>query len=108
MNNDGWKINRKALPDPVDDDTDRDVASPGTPTEVEVARCFAEVLSLSQVGAKDSFFDIGGNSLQALRVVSRINKTFKIRISVRLLYGNATVGALAATIDELVEARANG
>jgi len=108
MNNDGWKIDRNALPDPVDDDSDRDFVAPRTPTEADVAQCFVDVLSLSQAGTEDSFFDLGGNSLQALRVVSRINKAFKIRISVRLLYGNATVRGISAAIDELVEAKANG
>ncbi|GAA2677515.1 MULTISPECIES: amino acid adenylation domain-containing protein [Actinosynnema] len=108
MNNDGWKINRNALPDPVEDGGDRDFNAPTTPTEVEVARCFAEVLGVERIGVDDSVFDIGGNSLQALRLVSRINKTFKIRITVRLLYGNATVGAISQTVDAMVEAKANG
>ncbi|OII69007.1 non-ribosomal peptide synthetase [Streptomyces sp. CC77] len=106
MNNDGWKINRNALPDPKDDDEGRAFVAPSTPTQEEVARAFAEVLSLPRVGADASFFDIGGNSLQALRVVSRINKHFKIRISVRLLYGNATVSGISAVIDERIEAKA--
>ncbi|MDY7086570.1 MAG: amino acid adenylation domain-containing protein, partial [Actinomycetota bacterium] len=105
MNNDGWKINRNALGDPVEDEAGRDLVAPSTATEVEVARCFAEVLGAGEVGAQDSLFDIGGNSLQALRVVSRLNKTFKIRISVRALYGNATVAAVAAAVDELVRKR---
>nr|APD71791.1 non-ribosomal peptide synthetase 2 [Streptomyces sp.] len=108
MNNDGWKINRNALPEPVDEDGDREFTAPRTETEVQVAGAFADVLALSQIGADDSFFDIGGNSLQALRVVSRINKTLKIRISVRLLYGNATVSAISTVIDELIEAKARG
>lgn len=107
MNNDGWKINRNALPEPADDGDGRAFVAPRNPTEAEVARTFAEVLSLPQVGAEDSFFDIGGNSLQALRVVSRINKTFKIRTSVRVLYGNAKLSGIAAVIDELVAAKAN-
>jgi amino acid adenylation domain-containing protein len=107
MNNDGWKINRNALPEPADGDEDRHFAPPRTPTEVEVARCFSDVLSVQRIGAEDSFFDLGGNSLQALRVVSRINKTFKIRISVRLLYGTATLTGIAAAIEELVEAKAH-
>ena len=105
MNNDGWKINRNALPEPVDGGDGRDFVAPGTPTETEVAQIFAEVLGLPQVGAEDSFFDIGGNSLQALRAVSRINKSFKIRISVRLLYGNAALSAISKVVDELVEAK---
>nr|MDT0657162.1 amino acid adenylation domain-containing protein [Micromonospora sp. DSM 115978] len=107
MNNDGWKINRNALPDPVDD-TQSDFVAPRTPTEEDVARSFAEVLGVDRVGIEDSFFDVGGNSLQALRVVSRINKHFKVRISVRLLYGNATVSAISQSIDDLLQARTDG
>jgi amino acid adenylation domain-containing protein len=103
MNNDGWKINRNALPEPPEDER-RQLVAPSTPTEVTVARCFADVLSLDEVGAQDSFFDLGGNSLQAMRVVSRVNKAFNIRIRVRLLYGNATVAAISAAIDQLAGA----
>jgi len=105
MNNDGWKINRKALPDPVDDIVDADFTPPGSATEREVARSFAEVLSVARVGADDNFFRIGGNSLQALRLVSRINKTFQIKISVRLLYGSATVSGISGIVDDLLRTR---
>ncbi|WP_042390690.1 non-ribosomal peptide synthetase [Streptacidiphilus melanogenes] len=111
MNNDGWKINRKALPEPVESGDGREYLAPSTPTETEIAQIFAEVLGLPRVGADDSFFDIGGNSLQALRAVSRINKSFKIRISVRLLYGNAALNSISKVVDELVaakEAKARG
>jgi amino acid adenylation domain-containing protein len=108
MNNDGWKINRNALPDPVDEDGDREFSAPVTDTQVEVARCFADVIGLARVGLDDNLFDIGGNSLQALRVVSRINKTFKIRISVRQLYGNASVAAISDSIDELLAKKKAG
>ncbi|WP_418153351.1 non-ribosomal peptide synthetase [Actinoalloteichus caeruleus] len=107
MNNDGWKINRNALPDPVDEDGDRELTEPRTTTEIAVAKHFTEVLGVERIGVNDSIFDVGGNSLQALRLVSRINRTFGIRLTVRLLYGNATVGAISRTVDELVEAKAN-
>jgi amino acid adenylation domain-containing protein len=105
MNNDGWKINRNALPEPVEDE-EREFAAPHTATEKEVARCFAEVLALERVGADDGFFDLGGSSLQALRAVSRMNKAFKVRVSVRLLYGAATLAEVAAAVDELIKAKA--
>jgi len=98
-----WKINRKALPDPVEDtDAGDGYVEPSTPTERSVADIFGEVLSRPQVGAEDSFFEIGGNSLQAMRAVSRINKGFGIKISIRTLYGNATVRAVSAAVDEKV------
>jgi len=104
-NNDGWKVNQNALPVPAE--AASGAAAPSawqTATEEEVARCFAEVLDLTRAGAEDSFFDLGGNSLQALRVVSRLSKTFGTKLRVRLLYGNQTVTSLAAAIDELIGA----
>lgn len=75
---------------------------PSTPTEQVVAHIFGEVLSLPAVGAEDSFFERGGNSLQAMRAVGRINDEFGIRLSVRTLYGNATVRAVSAAVDQKV------
>ncbi|MBW1598132.1 non-ribosomal peptide synthetase [Streptomyces sp. JJ38] len=98
------KIDRAALPAPVSDrDQDQDgYVAPTTPTEEKLAEVLATVLAVPRVGADANFFAIGGNSLQAMRVVSRLNKHFKVKVNVRLLYGGATVGTLAAAIDELV------
>jgi amino acid adenylation domain-containing protein len=105
----GWKIDRKALPDPVEDDAaGGDYLAPRTPTEEKVAAIFAEVLGRERVGALDSFFDAGGNSLQAMRAVSRINKGFGIKISIRLLYGSTTVAAVSAAVDERTAGRSAG
>ncbi|MEV8515380.1 amino acid adenylation domain-containing protein [Dactylosporangium sp. NPDC051484] len=102
----GWKINRKALPEPAEaDDAGEEFVGPRTPTEEAVAKIFAEVLSVPRIGADESFFGIGGNSLQAMRVVGRINKTFKVKISIRLLYGNATVAAISAAVDEKLSSK---
>ena len=99
----GWKINRNALPDPVEGEASGDsYVPPRTPTEQSVADIFAEVLSLPRVGAEDSFFEVGGNSLQAMRAVSRINKGFGIKINIRTLYGNGTVRAVSSAVDEKV------
>ena len=53
-----------------------------------MAEIFTDVLGLDAgvVGAESSLFDIGGNSLQAMRVVSRINKGFGVKINIRKLY----------------------
>lgn len=71
-----------------------------TATERRVAAVFGEVLSLSDVGVEDNFFLIGGNSLHAMRAVSRINKAFGIKLSVRALYGNTSVRTVSAAVDE--------
>ncbi|MGE5827049.1 MAG: non-ribosomal peptide synthetase [Micromonosporaceae bacterium] len=108
----GWKIDRKALPDPAEDEAtgsaEAELLAPSTPTEQAVAEIFAEILGVARVGADQSFFTIGGNSLQAMRVVSRINKTFGIKVSVRKLYGNATVAGVAAAVDQVVGGKPRG
>lgn len=103
------KIDRKALPEPVEStgSSESTVVSPRTPTEKAVADIFADVLAAAEVSVESSLFEIGGNSLQGMRVVSRINKAFGVKINIRKLYANATVSAISATIDELVAARAS-
>jgi acyl carrier protein len=102
------KIDRKALPEPDFGATgaDRSIVPPGTPTEKSVAEIFATVLGAEQVGADTNFFELSGNSLQAMRAVSRINKTFGIKVNIRLLYGSNTVAAIATTIEDMVAAKA--
>jgi acyl carrier protein len=97
------------LPGPAEDEAGepgRD--EPRTPTEESVAGIFARVLSLPRVGAQESFFNVGGNSLQAMRAVSRINKAFGVKISVRTLYGNPNVRAVSAAVDEQLHGQFGG
>ncbi|WP_282582773.1 AMP-binding enzyme, partial [Pseudomonas umsongensis] len=56
------KLDTRALPTP--NFTSRDVRLPRTPTERKLARLFAEVLGLEQVGLDDRFFDLGGDSIR--------------------------------------------
>jgi len=99
------KVDRAALPAPVFPDGTDEFVSPATPTEQQVAAIFAEVLDRAQVSAADSFFDIGGNSLQAMRVIGRITKSFGVKIKLRTMFSGSSVQALAAGIDQL---RADG
>ena len=58
------------------------------------------MLGLEQVGVQDSFFDLGGNSLQATQVVSRIRETFNADVNLRTLYAASSVESLARLIQE--------
>jgi acyl carrier protein len=81
-------------------------ASPaGSETEHIVARIYADVLALPRTELDANFFDSGGTSLQAMRVISRITAAFGVRLPVRLLYSAADVRAVAARIDELLADR---
>jgi amino acid adenylation domain-containing protein len=98
------KVDRKALPEPGAPAADssaseEDFVPPGTETEATVAETFAAVLGRPRVGATGNFFELGGNSLGAMRAISRLNKVFGIRINVRAFYGAGTVGNVAKLID---------
>lgn len=99
------KIDRAALPVPADVEVTQEFVPPSSATEQAVAEIFAIVLGLPQVSAESNFFELGGNSLQAMRVVGRISKSLSIKVSIRLLYGSSTVAEIAATIDGLLERR---
>ncbi|KWV34280.1 non-ribosomal peptide synthetase [Micromonospora rifamycinica] len=99
------KVDRKALPDPVDADPEQDYVAPEGGTETAVARIYAEVLEVDRVSAAVAFFAAGGNSLQAMRVVSRLGKEFGVKLRMRSMFADATVRSVAAEVDRLVAAR---
>ncbi|MEU9703321.1 non-ribosomal peptide synthetase [Streptomyces sp. NPDC047981] len=104
------KVDRKALPEPPEPvgETQVPYTPPATETERTVAGIFANVLGAARIGADSGFFAVGGNSLQAMRAVTRLNKHFGIRVNVRLLYGGTTVSGIAAVIDERLSPPSNG
>ncbi|WP_435404969.1 amino acid adenylation domain-containing protein [Mycolicibacterium chitae] len=91
------KIDRKALPEPVF--AARLFRAPQTPTEKVVAKVFAEVLGLDQVGLDDDFFALGGDSLIAIRVTGRLQSALDMDVPVRYLFDAPTVGGLADYLD---------
>lgn len=78
------KIDRKALPAPVFATTA--FRAPQTQTEKIVAGLFAEVLAIDKVGADDSFFDLGGDSLSAMRLIAAVNTVLDADLSVRAVF----------------------
>ena len=96
------KVDRKALPAPSGDSAldAQNLVEPRTETERAVAAIWCEILKLQKVGAESNFFDIGGHSLLAIRVVSRIRDQFQVDLSPRVFFANATVAALAHEIDQ--------
>ncbi|MEV6135891.1 amino acid adenylation domain-containing protein [Nocardia sp. NPDC051990] len=95
------KLDRKALPAP--EFIGRPYREPSTPLERTVAEVFSDVLDLKRlglerVGADDDFFDLGGNSLVATRVVARLGAAIGSRVPVRAVFEAPTVAALAVAV----------
>jgi acyl-coenzyme A synthetase/AMP-(fatty) acid ligase/aryl carrier-like protein len=95
------KLDRKALPAPTAEDAaPRSVAvAPRTPTEELVATAFRGVLGRNNFGVIDNFFDLGGHSLMAARLVSTLRAASGADVSLRDLFTRPTIAGLAETID---------
>ena len=93
------KLDTRALPAPEYQDADR-YRAPATLTEEILAGIYAQVLGLERVGVDDSFFDLGGDSLSAMRVIAAINTGLDADISVRTLFDAPSVARLAPRIGE--------
>ncbi|WP_455753774.1 amino acid adenylation domain-containing protein [Streptomyces koyangensis] len=74
--------------------------APRTPTEQTLAELWAEVLGTERIGVEDGFFDLGGDSITALRLMSRISGVFGVDLPPRALFDGASVRALAEAVEE--------
>lgn len=93
------KLDRKALPEPEFTANDHYIA-PRNVLEGQLCSMWAEILHLpkDKVGVHDDFFRLGGDSILAIRLVSKINKDFNIQIKVRDLFELKYVSKLAENI----------
>jgi acyl carrier protein len=82
----------------------REFVSPRDETEEKVATIFAEVLGLARVGVSDNFFALGGDSLRATRVTSRLRAAFQVNFPVTVLFKKPTVTELSDEITRSTEA----
>jgi len=95
------KLDRKALPAPVFEQTASAVESdvPRTPTEEIVVQIWREVLGLEQVGMQESFFELGGHSLLAMKLIARLQEAFEVKLSLLNFLDALTIRGLAEAID---------
>jgi hypothetical protein len=78
---------------------------PRTDTEKMIAEIWCNVLGLNKVSIHDSFFDLGGHSLSAMLVSSRLLRMLGIKISVRTLFENDTLVGFAQSIDRILQSK---
>lgn len=97
------KVDRKKLPedDSLKAEMQRSFVSPRTLTEEMLATIFIEIFNIPRVGVNDSFFVLGGHSLMAFQVMSRIREVFNVDLNLQALFSNPTIAGLAQAISEL-------
>jgi acyl carrier protein len=71
---------------------------PRSEAEQKIAAIWEEILGIEKVGVNDNFFDLGGNSLIGLKVISRVKSEFQAEISAVTLFEGPTVSALARLV----------
>ena len=96
------KLDRKKLPAPDADAHFRSVyEAPRGVNEARLARLWAEVLKLERVGRHDNFFDLGGHSLRATQLLSRIRGALGVDVPLRQLFEMPTVAEFAEYIETI-------
>lgn len=74
--------------------------APRTHVEQQLATIFRQVLKVGELGVHDSFFDLGGHSMQAAQVTGRINETFQIELPLQRFFSAATIAKLGEALIE--------
>ncbi|MFE7296373.1 amino acid adenylation domain-containing protein [Streptomyces sp. NPDC057579] len=93
-------VSRRALPAPAGgQEPARPYVPPANGTELLLCGIWQEVLGVERVGVHDSFFELGGDSILSIRVISRIRASLGVAPSPRQLFDTPTVAALAAALD---------
>ncbi len=102
------KIDRLRLQAPeniTSNSTDKSCIAPRTPTESTLAQIWSEILNTELVGISDNFFDLGGNSLLAIRLINEINQQFERELPLSALFLHPTIEGLADALDSGTNAR---
>jgi amino acid adenylation domain-containing protein len=96
------KVDRSALPRPEQKprEIETDYVAPRTPVEALLSDLWSDALSVDEVGVLDDFFAIGGNSLIAADLLTRIRSALSVDIpAAQLFFENPTVAGLAEMVD---------
>ncbi|MCK4259526.1 MAG: amino acid adenylation domain-containing protein, partial [Halanaerobiales bacterium] len=97
--NPNGKIDRNALPEPDKNiDTGVEYVAPDNEIEEKLVKIWSEVLGRVKIGIYDNFFDLGGHSLKATSVVSKIYQEFEVNIALREMFKEPTIKALGKYI----------
>ncbi len=92
------KIDRNALPDIIKSNTEKELIAPRNQPETDMAYIWKQVLEVSEISMDDNFFDLGGQSLIAVELISEVEKKFKIKMPISILFKYPTIEALVKNI----------
>ncbi|MEP7339283.1 MAG: amino acid adenylation domain-containing protein [Acidobacteriota bacterium] len=95
------KVDRRALPNPVETDRAEATVPPRNYIEETVLGIWREVLRVDGIGVHDNFFELGGHSLIATQVISRIRAALQIDLPLRSIFEQPTIASFASLVAEV-------
>ncbi|MGM0439762.1 MAG: amino acid adenylation domain-containing protein [Chlamydiota bacterium] len=96
------KIDRKSLPEPtVIEEKSGEIVPPEGEREERLLEMWCEILQLDTIGVTSNFFDFGGNSLLAVRLIARIRHAFQVSLPLASLFQHSAVRTLSHAINEI-------
>jgi amino acid adenylation domain-containing protein/non-ribosomal peptide synthase protein (TIGR01720 family) len=104
------KIDKKSLPDPdgIGVSSGEDYVPPRNEIEEKLVLIWSETLERENIGIKDDFFVMGGNSIKILNVLSRINQVFDIELKTRNLFETRSIEDLSVLVDFAIVQKEKG
>jgi acyl carrier protein len=100
--NSNGKIDKKKLPDPqTTKGENHSYIAPETETQKKLAVIWSDILGKKDIGIKDNFLELGGHSLKAVKVISRIQETFDVKISIASFLAEGDIESQAKYLDTL-------
>jgi len=99
------KIDRNAMPKPEASysELEETFVAPHTPTQRTLVEIWSKLLGVKRIGVQDDFFNLGGHSLIATQLISRIRDTFQLELPIHCIFENPTIQALAKMIEQDVK-----
>ncbi len=80
---------------------DNDYVAPRNETESTIMKIWQEVLGIGEIGVNDNFFDLGGDSLQATQLNSRIRSIFSVDLPIQEFFKSPTIMETAASVEQM-------
>ncbi|WP_051931329.1 non-ribosomal peptide synthetase [Gillisia sp. Hel_I_29] len=96
------KIDRRSLPSPEGLEISHGVeyVAPETDTEKQLVVIWEDILGKENIGVKDDFFELGGHSLKATRLLSKLHKTFDVKLALKDLFVHTVLETQVSLIEE--------
>lgn len=93
------KVDKRALPDPEINTSSQKSVNPGNELEEKLTKVWLDVLKIDSIGINDDFFEMGGHSLLAIRLMSVLRKELGLEINIGDIFEYPTISTLAGFLN---------